>query len=443
MFGHYDSSSAELVTWSISGVSVKTKQTLDMSWHICAVCRDEFKSEHGLKIHVGKKHQPWEFEFVRRRHLIAASSAQGNHSSNNLGVHNESSQGEPADHDAMSAGTGAGSTVSFPTGGGCDDDDDDDADDDDKNDKEEEEQFPPHGDNSPDNTDSEHGPKMDYSSEESSVASSNSSYCFHDDDEEPPQQGASQQQLLPHILPVDELLNSADPPLPPPSPGIVQLVSSNHPGSGNDDPDMFLGIPYHHPMIDQSRLTAVSYEDYVMARLYRECDKVGAPKYLCDSLFSILKHEMRAGGFDPRRGITQRKAYFPRMYKRMMVSKPEAVPIKLHSGKIATVYRFNFHTQLQNHLLSSVYSDLKNLDLPNHLEPFSSIPGGCLGEDPPPPPPIPVLWIPLGILQSLMSTSPSSPPLAAPIGTNIWSIHLACILTRQVLTAYTRLLWNP
>ena len=92
---------------------------------------------------------------------------------------------------------------------------------------------------------------------------------------------------------------------------------------------------------------------------------------------------MRGGQFHPLHGITQRKAYFPRIYKLLNVVKPEAIPVKLHTGATATVYRFHFETQLQNHLMSVAYSDLGNLDLPDPSDPFSSIPAAyAAGADP-------------------------------------------------------------
>ena len=137
------------------------------------------------------------------------------------------------------------------------------------------------------------------------------------------------------------------------------------------DPHRFLGVPYRCTMNEQVRLLAISNDDYVMARMYKVCDKVGSPKYLCDKIIAVLKEEMRKG-FNPLSTITQRKAYFPRIYKQMNVQLPEAVKIKLHTGAIATVYRFHFLTQLQNHLLSLPYADLTNLDLPNPDQPWSS-----------------------------------------------------------------------
>ena len=140
--------------------------------------------------------------------------------------------------------------------------------------------------------------------------------------------------------------------------GQSTVTAATLAADGSVNPDKYLGIPYVGSMGLERALHGITNDDYVMARLYKVCDDVGAPKYLCDNFFAILKEEM-AKGFHPA-SVTQRKSFFPRMYKALKINPPEGIPVLLHNGTVATVYRFNFREQLQRHLLSQPFGDTQN-----------------------------------------------------------------------------------
>ena len=300
----------------------------------CTICETHYTSRRGLSIHISKCHPDWEIQ-------LQALQCDINNNRGADGLNNRGVVQEPNDQDSHVSSNDT-TSLSFPNVEGASFHDD--------------------------------GLSEDVSmSDEEDVitaGSSNQSYAEYDHDYD-------------HVEPQ---LDADEPAGPPPNHGIAEntpddpvvnvdnevCACSFQTEDPIEDHDKFLGVMIHSPMEQQLRLTSISDEDYTMARMYKVCDDAGAPKYLCDKILATLREAMRTG-FHPGSGITQRKAYFPRIYKKLKVQSPEGIPIQLHTGEIATVYRFNFESQLQNHLLSQPYSDLQNLDLPNLANPFASM----------------------------------------------------------------------
>jgi hypothetical protein len=110
-----------------------------------------------------------------------------------------------------------------------------------------------------------------------------------------------------------------------------------------------------------SRVVATP-QDRSMARIYQICYQAGSPQYLTDSLIQQLRIEIVLNGSDPcHPGITQRDAFMHRAPKSAGSTPPEEIPIRLESGQTVTVYLFPFLQTLQEHLLSTVFSDLKKI----------------------------------------------------------------------------------
>jgi hypothetical protein len=112
-----------------------------------------------------------------------------------------------------------------------------------------------------------------------------------------------------------------------------------------------------------SRVVATP-QDRSMARIYRICDQAGSPCYLADLIIQQLRKETVLNGFDPcHPGITRRDAFMHRASKSIGSIPPEAIPITLESGQTVTVFCFPFLQTIQEHLLSPVFSDIKNLSV--------------------------------------------------------------------------------
>jgi hypothetical protein len=124
------------------------------------------------------------------------------------------------------------------------------------------------------------------------------------------------------------------------------------------------------PIDEQEELHQISREDKIMARLYKVCDDARCPKYLVDRLVGVLSDV--EGDFDLT-SVTNRKSFFLRVHKKLETIPPEAIEVTLCNGEKATVYRFDFMEQLQRHLVSRVFADQDNIDLPNPEEPWSSL----------------------------------------------------------------------
>ena len=111
--------------------------------------------------------------------------------------------------------------------------------------------------------------------------------------------------------------------------------------------------------------SSISQSDRVLARIHQKCNQVGAPRYLVDDILAILKEETLAHRFNIlESSITQRKSLFQRLQDAINVEPVEEIPVLLESGLKTTVYRFNFIDMLQRHLLSSVFADFGELNLP-------------------------------------------------------------------------------
>ena len=110
-----------------------------------------------------------------------------------------------------------------------------------------------------------------------------------------------------------------------------------------------------------------------MSRLYKTSDDAGAPKYLVDKLLDIVKEEMGNNNFDPMLGdVSRRRSFFPRVQRLLKIPAPEAITVPLETGEEVIVYRFDFAERFQRHLLSTPYSRLSNLSLPDPGNPWSS-----------------------------------------------------------------------
>ena len=108
--------------------------------------------------------------------------------------------------------------------------------------------------------------------------------------------------------------------------------------------------------------------DAVMAKLYLEADKAGGRKQLVDDLMKIIIDHMGIVGnesFNPLDPcLPSRKTLVKRAQESIKIPSPEPQKIILESGHQVTVWRSSLAHELQQHLLSKVYSDLDNLDLP-------------------------------------------------------------------------------
>jgi hypothetical protein len=112
-------------------------------------------------------------------------------------------------------------------------------------------------------------------------------------------------------------------------------------------PDSYadLGVPYKKSIASQDLFEAVTNEDLAMARLYKICDDAGSPKYLMDRIFATLQEEIR-GSFNLKSpNITQRKSFFPRVQRKMMVEPARNTNVTLHNGECVHVSQFHFREQ--------------------------------------------------------------------------------------------------
>jgi hypothetical protein len=141
-----------------------------------------------------------------------------------------------------------------------------------------------------------------------------------------------------------------------------------------DTPNYLLGTPYHRTIEQQEFLPGISRTDMSQARFYKICDDAGAPKYLWDTLLCALKEEMSAGFLSDTSAclITKRDSFFSRVHRTLATPRPEAVKVQLSNGAIATVQRFHFKPALQKHLISRVFWDTNNIDMPNSNVPWAT-----------------------------------------------------------------------
>ena len=130
-------------------------------------------------------------------------------------------------------------------------------------------------------------------------------------------------------------------------------------------PDDHMGNRYTTLIAIGHTTSSISQSDRVLARIHQKCNQVGAPRYLVDDILAILKEETLAHCFNIlESSITQRKSLFQRLQDAINVEPVEEIPVLLESGLKTTVYRFNFIDMLQRHLLSSVFADFGELNLP-------------------------------------------------------------------------------
>ena len=136
--------------------------------------------------------------------------------------------------------------------------------------------------------------------------------------------------------------------------------------------DHGLGQIVNVTMKQQNSRVVATPHDRSMAWIYRICDKAGSPRYLADSIIQQLRKESVENGFDVRHpGVNRRDAFMHRASKSIGSTPPQAIPITLESGQTVTVFRFPFIQTLQNHLLSSVFSNLENLSV-NSSDPWGA-----------------------------------------------------------------------
>ena len=117
-------------------------------------------------------------------------------------------------------------------------------------------------------------------------------------------------------------------------------------------------------MQEQNSFIVVNPPDRSMARIYRLLDDAGSPRYLGDAIIKQIRSETLLNHFDPcDPSITLREAFMHRASKSISSSPPEAIPVTLETGQKVTVYRFPFLQSYQAHLLSSAFSDIRNLSV--------------------------------------------------------------------------------
>ena len=89
--------------------------------------------------------------------------------------------------------------------------------------------------------------------------------------------------------------------------------------------------------------SSVSLFDQSMACFYKLFDTAGAPKYLCDDLFELLRQQILCNSFNPLNPeMTQRKSYFDRVQSRLGIPPPDSIPVLLESGQEVVVYPISF-----------------------------------------------------------------------------------------------------
>ena len=111
-----------------------------------------------------------------------------------------------------------------------------------------------------------------------------------------------------------------------------------------------------------------------MARICKTADDAGCPKSLVDEIFSVIRQEQINGCLDicdPN--ITKRESFFRQASKALRHKGITKTPVKLEDGTTVTVCTLDFAAKLQDHLTSTAFSDLKELDLPDPDNPWSSL----------------------------------------------------------------------
>jgi hypothetical protein len=158
--------------------------------------------------------------------------------------------------------------------------------------------------------------------------------------------------------------NSVGAVAPPPSGSLIADTDNEDQGVEDLAGESRIGKVVTITMQEQNSRVVATPHDRSMARIYQVCDQAGSPRYLADLIITQLRKETLQNGFDPcHSSITRRDAFMHRATKSTGSIPPEAIRITLESGQTVTVLRFPFRQQLQEHLLSSVFSDLKNLSV--------------------------------------------------------------------------------
>ena len=137
-----------------------------------------------------------------------------------------------------------------------------------------------------------------------------------------------------------------------------------------------LGIKFEEVPIGQPRLYTIDNQiqhttsnmkidpiDKVLAKIHHTCDQAGAPRYLADDILSIVRKETELNKFNISK-TTQRESLMARIEKSIKAKPVQAITVVLESGRTTTVYRFDFMDRLQRHLMSPVYANLDNINLP-------------------------------------------------------------------------------
>ena len=125
------------------------------------------------------------------------------------------------------------------------------------------------------------------------------------------------------------------------------------------------------------KVDSIHMHDRYMGRLYKICDDAGAAKYLCDEFLDAIR-DATSNGFDLNSALlTRRRSFMPKIQKQLGLQKPESIPVTLESGEKVVVHRFHYLDLLKEHLISPVFAELHNLDLPDPNDPWSVFPANA------------------------------------------------------------------
>lgn len=126
--------------------------------------------------------------------------------------------------------------------------------------------------------------------------------------------------------------------------------------------------------IQDSMEFVANASDRSMAELYALTDQAGAPRHLMDDIISTMKREKEQRNFSPfMPGITTRKHFFSRVSRKTSYQPPFGINITLESGQKVVVRRFDYLNDLEEKLVSEVYSNLDNIRC-DMRHPFANIP---------------------------------------------------------------------
>ena len=121
-------------------------------------------------------------------------------------------------------------------------------------------------------------------------------------------------------------------------------------------------------------LEGISPHERFMAHFYKLCDDAGASKELFDHLLDEMRNAMANGFRLNSAQLVKRKSFMPRLLGSLGLMPTSAIPLTLESGEQVVVHRFQYIHHLQEHLVSPVFAELSNLDLPDPEDPWSVFP---------------------------------------------------------------------